>query len=110
MEEFTVILAVIFLIFGVLQIILFFKIWGMCDNISKIKENTTVPKVNNYAKADDYAETAEEQLYLGNKEKAKEYFLLAKYRYENNFDKEAHYECDYADERAKEIDEMLSKL
>lgn len=38
MEEFTIIFAVILLIFGVLQIILFFKIWGMCDNIADMKK------------------------------------------------------------------------
>ena len=38
MEEFSIIFTVILLIFGVLQIILFFKIWGMCNNIADIQE------------------------------------------------------------------------
>lgn len=32
------VLAIIFIVFGVLQIILFFKIWGMTNDVSKIKE------------------------------------------------------------------------
>ena len=31
-------LAIIFIVFGVLQIILFFKIWGMTNNVRDIKE------------------------------------------------------------------------
>lgn len=30
-------LAIIFIVFGVLQIILFFKLWGMTDDIKEIK-------------------------------------------------------------------------
>lgn len=30
-------LAIIFIVFGILQIILFFKIWGMTDDIREIK-------------------------------------------------------------------------
>ena len=38
MEVFTGIFTIILLIFGVLQIILFFKIWGMCNDIADMKE------------------------------------------------------------------------
>lgn len=31
-------LSVILIVFGILQIVLFFKIWGMTDNVNKIKE------------------------------------------------------------------------
>lgn len=37
MEEFMMFFSVILIIFGVLQIILFFKIWGMTNDVSKIK-------------------------------------------------------------------------
>ncbi|MFV0312191.1 MAG: hypothetical protein ACK5KN_11165 [Dysgonomonas sp.] len=33
-----IVLSIIFIIFGILQIILFFKIWGMTNDIRKIKE------------------------------------------------------------------------
>lgn len=101
MEEFTVILAVIFLIFGVLQIILFFKIWGMCDNISKMRKGTVT--------AEDYIESAQLQAYIGNKEKAKELYLCAKYRYENK-EKCIRLSVDYTEERIKEIDVQIAEL
>ena len=31
-------MTIVFLVFGILQIILFFKIWGMTNNVKKIKE------------------------------------------------------------------------
>lgn len=37
METFTSVLFVIILVFGVLQIILFFKIWGMTNNVAAIR-------------------------------------------------------------------------
>jgi len=36
METISLILAIVMLVFGVLQIILFFKIWGMTNNVKKI--------------------------------------------------------------------------
>ena len=30
-------MAIVFLVFGILQIILFFKVWGMTNNVKKIK-------------------------------------------------------------------------
>lgn len=41
-------LAFIFFVFGVLQIILFFKMWGMTNNVKKIKE-----KFSQYEKHSD---------------------------------------------------------
>lgn len=38
MEAFTIILAALSLIFFVLDIILFFKLWGACDNIKRIAD------------------------------------------------------------------------
>ena len=47
METFIIL---IILIFGILQLILFFKIWGMTNDIREIKErylsSTTSPKQN----------------------------------------------------------------
>ena len=36
MEGFTILIATIMLVFGVLQIILFFKLWGMTNNVSRV--------------------------------------------------------------------------
>lgn len=38
-------LSVILIVFGILQIVLFFKIWGMTNDVNRIK--TTVEKANN---------------------------------------------------------------
>lgn len=37
METFTLILAIVCLVFGILQIILFFKVWNMTNNVAGIK-------------------------------------------------------------------------
>lgn len=37
------ILSIILLVFGVLQIILFFKLWGMTNNVSKILRKLSYP-------------------------------------------------------------------
>lgn len=39
METTTIVLALIFVVFGILQIILFFKIWGMTDNVRLMHQN-----------------------------------------------------------------------
>jgi hypothetical protein len=38
MEGIDILVSVIIVIFGILQIVLFFKIWGMTNNIFEIKE------------------------------------------------------------------------
>lgn len=39
MEEFETFIAFVTIIFGILQIILFFKIWGMTNDVREIKEH-----------------------------------------------------------------------
>ena len=38
METITIILGLVMLVFGILQIILFFKVWGMTNDVSAIRE------------------------------------------------------------------------
>lgn len=38
MEEFMTILSIILAVFGILQIILFFKLWGMTNNIKRLTD------------------------------------------------------------------------
>ena len=45
MATFTLILSIVCLVFGVLQIILFFKVWNMTNNVADIK--TLCEKQNN---------------------------------------------------------------
>lgn len=37
METITIILGLVMLVFGILQIILFFKVWGMTNDVNEIK-------------------------------------------------------------------------
>lgn len=37
MESFIIFIYLLFIVFGILQIILFFKIWGMTNNVNEIK-------------------------------------------------------------------------
>lgn len=61
METIELILSIVW---GILCLILFFKIWGMCNNISRINK-----KIN---KNDDIETTIQFLLHIGEKEKAKE--------------------------------------
>lgn len=36
MESIPTFISIIFIVFGILQIILFFKMWGMTNNVSRI--------------------------------------------------------------------------
>lgn len=49
-------LAIIFIVFGVLQIILFFKIWAMTDHIKDIRDKIVG---NNFDKPDYYEDQQE---------------------------------------------------
>lgn len=46
METFTVALAVLSVVFFILDIILFFKLWGACDNIKRIADKYAPEKDN----------------------------------------------------------------
>lgn len=37
MESITLLVSIVIIVFGILQIILFFKIWGMTNDIKEIK-------------------------------------------------------------------------
>lgn len=45
MEVLSVVLAIVLIAFGVLQIILFFKIWKMTDNVKDILEEQKKSKI-----------------------------------------------------------------
>lgn len=63
MEGVLIITSVVIIVFGVLQIILFFKVWGMTNDVRKIKNNT----INSFNEA-------HKQIILGNKDKAFEIY------------------------------------
>ena len=116
----------VFLVFGILQIILFFKIWGMTNNVKKIKnklfeddfffpveklfENTSLVKsafaVN--------VQKINKLIYLEEKLAARHILLLMRYnleRYCNTCEKYIEKEVqELSVPFFKEIDEMLAKL
>lgn len=57
METFTSVLFVVILVFGVLQIILFFKIWGMTNNVAAIRQYLTIKELEQ--QKDEYAPSNE---------------------------------------------------
>lgn len=63
MEGILLITSVVIIAFGVLQIILFFKVWGMTNDVRKIKNKT----VNSF-------DEAHKQIIIGNKERAFEIY------------------------------------
>ena len=38
MEGFTLFVSIVIIVFGILQIILFFKLWGMANDVKKIRK------------------------------------------------------------------------
>ena len=54
-------LAIIFIVFGVLQIILFFKIWGMTNDVRNIKEMYESEREAHYRNLDRTTHKAESQ-------------------------------------------------
>ena len=108
-------MAIVFLVFGILQIILFFKIWGMTNNVKKIKEaflEKDFPAEYLLVKPDlvkdaFYANIRkiDKLIYLGDKEAARRMLLSMKYDLEscrNSADK-------YVEKEVLELSEPLFK-
>jgi hypothetical protein len=66
MEE-TEIVLLITLAASILQIILFFKLWAMTDDVRKLRDNYVLPR--------DFRFEIRKQILLGKKEKAKELLI-----------------------------------
>ncbi|MEG1672618.1 MAG: hypothetical protein RR221_02340 [Alistipes sp.] len=79
MESFAVLLGLIMLVFGVLQIVLFFKLWGMTIDIKKIK-NETCKEFS----TDDLQWKIRALILLNRKEQAEE--LIVQYFIEQIYD------------------------
>ena len=108
-------MAIVFLVFGILQIILFFKIWGMTNNVKKIKEaflEKDFPAEYLLVKPDlvkdaFYANIRkiDKLIYLEDKEAARRMLLSMKYDLEscrNSADK-------YVEKEVLELSEPLFK-
>ena len=67
MEDMQNLIGWIIIIFGILQIILFFKIWVMTDNVKRIKSNLIT-------NADTSFEAAQKEIIFGHPDKAFEIY------------------------------------
>ena len=117
-------MAIVFLVFGILQIILFFKVWGMTNDVKKIKNELCgddFPAEDLFEKPDSvkYAFYAnirkiDKLIYLGEKETAKHMLLSMKYDLEkccSNADKFYAKKIQPLSEPLfKKIEELLAKL
>lgn len=117
-------MAIVFLVFGILQIILFFKIWGMTNNVKKIKNKLYEDNfpVEYILVKTDLVESAfyanirkiDKLIYLGEKETARRMLLSMKYDLEaccNNADIYAEKKVlKLSEPLFKKIEELLAKL
>ncbi len=109
METFALITGIVFIVFGILQIILFFKIWGMTNDVKRISEyvKPKPPKDNCFS---DLMATAKKDIYIGDVEKAKRNLLGYKF----DLLKENKYANINAlginDKLIKQIDELLATI
>lgn len=69
MESITLFVSIVIIVFGILQIILFFKIWGMTNNVSKIE--TALSRSENKEDGDDWKRDFCILITSGKKEDAK---------------------------------------
>ena len=60
----TLFVSIVIIVFGILQIILFFKLWGMTNDVKKIKSSLPISL--------EGISPAKIEFAIGNKEKAKE--------------------------------------
>lgn len=60
MENILLVTSIIIIAFGVLQIILFFKVWGMTNDVGKLRKNIIGNSLDE----------AHKQIIIGNKDKA----------------------------------------
>ena len=64
MEGITLFVSIVIIVFGILQIILFFKLWGMTNDVQKIRKS--LPNVSSDLSP------AKMEFIIGNTDKAKE--------------------------------------
>ena len=92
---------------AIIQIITLIVFFVMAGNISKI--NKRIASIS----GEEYLRMAEEEKYIGDKEKAKEYLLRAKYRFEVMGDVHNEWKDGIklsADEIATKINKQISEL
>lgn len=101
MEE----LQTILIIGAIINIIVLIVFFVMASNVSKILKHLT--KRNNYT---NYLDLAAEEIYIGNKEKAKEYLLKAEFNAKITYEKLKILVIPALGESNKEIEETKKDL
>ena len=103
MVVFAVLLSIIYLVFAFFVIVLLYKLWFMCNDVSSIKKQL----VKNY----DIETTIEFLLRIGEKEKAKELLLNRILTNESIFNRETEMTQDEKIEHVFRVyEEELKKL
>lgn len=92
MNDFAIVIS---LIFGILSLILFFKVWGMCNNVMKIKEHLI--------QADDVEAMFNFLMSIGEKEKAKELLIANILSDTKIFDASSYYTDEYKVNKIREV-------
>ena len=103
-NDFLPLIGTIIIVSGALQIILFFKIWKMTDDIKIIKDKYTIPRGVMLSEFD-----IKKQIVLGEKENIKDYFIgdffnnirISQFEYHIN---------DIFKEEKKNLEENLKKI
>jgi len=120
MEGLMVFISIIFIVFGILQICLFFKMWGMANNISKIRRGITYETgymdatTTTGAVFKDTIKLAEKCIFVRDTKRAQEYLLSLKYDILtniNSLDETADkYSIEILNKRIQKIDELLATI
>lgn len=109
---FLIFLGIVFFIFGILQIILFFKVWVMTDNVRELKKHILKEK-NDYAKLvmkGDLEEAAKMQIQY-TVDSIFSAFIGCEERYASNYEAwEASYTKKYFDEKVSELETKLRAI
>lgn len=92
MEDFVILISVIF---GILSLILFFKVWGMCNNIKKIKEHLV--------RVDDVEAKFNFLMSINEKERAKAVLISNILSDKKIFDESSYFSDEYKLMKIKEI-------
>lgn len=102
----TVVLIIV-IVFAVLQIMLFFKLWGATNDIKKIKNYITG---NSDPMREGLFNEVDEELYLGHENKALEILKLAQYKLESNSNVYSTVENSEGKYRLKTIVEKINEI
>ena len=92
MENFVIFISIIF---GILSLILFFKVWGMCDNVKKIKKHLI--------QVDDFEAKFKFLMKIGEKERARDILINRILANRNIFSNDVIWDADHKAKKCFEV-------